>query len=598
MAVLDITIILLLLNFCSVGNARVIETTTLTTEGTTMPVLPLNESTTPTATEETSNPGWPKDRTTTLTIEETERILLCPSKTTSLTTEGTTRSLLPLNSTTILRTPIPELMPSNETTTLATEGTETPVLPSNETTLLTTDIQSNLTTVTTELPTTTIPALLEINVLDLAFIMDTTGSMGSYIDSARQNIRTLVDKIAGRDNTDLRVALVEYRDHPPQERTFVTRTHDFTRSIKTMKRWLRKAHAHGGGDGPEAVAEGLYDVATKLSWRPEAAKISVLISDAPPHGLVPSEDRSFQEGSPNGHDPIEIVRDLTKREITLYSVGCEPSINKYKDFFMMLAYSTGGQYIPLSDPEHLIDAIIGGAQEEMSLQKFSEYVEEEIKRVTAICGTVDEGSIAMYVYNKLHKEGATSKQLLRNNKPLEGASDFALSLASSVSMADVRKVYEKVASDRRSTFVDGGMHYSESMPAYMPASRSRLESAARYDIGGHERAPIATDMYASESMPEAYYESEYGVKDVDLYGEGGPDSPSDMTDTYASERMPEAYYDSESSVIGTDLYGEGGLVSSSSMTDVGESYSTVESAVSLDQIMRLVRKKTAKLSGV
>lgn len=47
--------------------------------------------------------------------------------------------------------------------------------------------------------------------------------------------------------------------------------------------------ASGGGDGPEAVADGLYEV-LHMDWRDEAAKVGVLIADAPPHGLGESGD--------------------------------------------------------------------------------------------------------------------------------------------------------------------------------------------------------------------------------------------------------------------------------------------------------------------
>jgi hypothetical protein len=52
--------------------------------------------------------------------------------------------------------------------------------------------------------------------LDLAFAMDCTGSMGSYIASATQNIRSIVEAIVSSEKSDVRLALVEYRDHPPQ----------------------------------------------------------------------------------------------------------------------------------------------------------------------------------------------------------------------------------------------------------------------------------------------------------------------------------------------------------------------------------------------
>jgi len=46
--------------------------------------------------------------------------------------------------------------------------------------------------------------------------MDCTGSMGPYIESARNNIRSIVEEIVVSEKSDVRMALVEYRDHPPQ----------------------------------------------------------------------------------------------------------------------------------------------------------------------------------------------------------------------------------------------------------------------------------------------------------------------------------------------------------------------------------------------
>lgn len=46
--------------------------------------------------------------------------------------------------------------------------------------------------------------------------MDCTGSMGSYIESATQNIRAIVEEIVTSEKSDIHLALVEYRDHPPQ----------------------------------------------------------------------------------------------------------------------------------------------------------------------------------------------------------------------------------------------------------------------------------------------------------------------------------------------------------------------------------------------
>lgn len=46
--------------------------------------------------------------------------------------------------------------------------------------------------------------------------MDCTGSMGSYIASAKNNIRSIIDEIVTKEMITIRLALIEYRDHPPQ----------------------------------------------------------------------------------------------------------------------------------------------------------------------------------------------------------------------------------------------------------------------------------------------------------------------------------------------------------------------------------------------
>ncbi|CAF4400506.1 unnamed protein product [Rotaria sp. Silwood2] len=218
----------------------------------------------------------------------------------------------------------------------------------------------------------------ESSILDLVFVMDCTGSMGSYIASATDNIRSIVEEIVVSEKSDIRLALVEYRDHPPQDHTFVTRVHDFTAKVSEMKGWLQQCQANGGGDAPEAVADGLHAV-LKLSWRAESTKICILIADAPPHGLNPSGD-GFPNGCPHGLDPVQIVRDMAEKHITLYSVGVEPPITPYRDFFMSLAYTTGGQYVPMVNAKLLAKVIIGGVREEISLDRLMQAAEEDINR--------------------------------------------------------------------------------------------------------------------------------------------------------------------------------------------------------------------------
>ena len=107
---------------------------------------------------------------------------------------------------------------------------------------------------------------------------------------------------------DLRVAFIGFRDHPPQDESFVTRDWDFASDITQIHANLRSLPgAEGGGDGPEAVTAAL-DRALKMRWRNDCNKVVVLISDAPPHGIG-SEGDYWPDGVPGGQNLFLLVID-------------------------------------------------------------------------------------------------------------------------------------------------------------------------------------------------------------------------------------------------------------------------------------------------
>ena len=125
--------------------------------------------------------------------------------------------------------------------------------------------------------------------LDLVFTMDVTGSMGSYINAAKKNIKAIARRLSDQEGYDVRFGLVVYRDHPPQDMSFVSKSFAFTTTVEQMEANLATLHAQGGGDGPEAVEAGLLD-SLQMEWRDDAVKICILIADAPPHGLGEAGD--------------------------------------------------------------------------------------------------------------------------------------------------------------------------------------------------------------------------------------------------------------------------------------------------------------------
>jgi hypothetical protein len=218
--------------------------------------------------------------------------------------------------------------------------------------------------------------------LDVAFCCDCTGSMSAYLKSAQDNIYKISQEINTRaQNCDVRFALIKYRDHPPQDSTFVTEVYPFTDCIEVMKSNIDTMRAQGGGDGPEAVSAALHEV-NELDWRANATKVCVFIADAPPHGLGEDGD-GFPNGCPLGTDPIVSCKAMAAKGITVYAVGVEPVLStqyKYaRDFMMMVAKVTEGKFLPLGRADILSTVIVNGALEGLNMQELWDNMEKEAK---------------------------------------------------------------------------------------------------------------------------------------------------------------------------------------------------------------------------
>lgn len=118
--------------------------------------------------------------------------------------------------------------------------------------------------------------------VEVAFVLDTTGSMGGLIDGAKRRIWSIARRIGeGRPRPDVRIALVAYRDKGDE---YVTRVFDLTGDMDEVYRNLMSFQASGGGDTPEHVSAALSDAVHKVSWsQGPALRVLFLVGDAPPH---------------------------------------------------------------------------------------------------------------------------------------------------------------------------------------------------------------------------------------------------------------------------------------------------------------------------
>ena len=118
--------------------------------------------------------------------------------------------------------------------------------------------------------------------LDLIYMLDLTGSMGSWLAEAKKKFTAITDELAPRYahlEDGLRVGFVGYRDRTDSVRFVVSPpTADFDTVLAT----INGQSASGGGDFPEDVAGGFNKV-SELSLRADATKLLVHIADAPGH---------------------------------------------------------------------------------------------------------------------------------------------------------------------------------------------------------------------------------------------------------------------------------------------------------------------------
>ena len=119
--------------------------------------------------------------------------------------------------------------------------------------------------------------------VEVAFVLDTTGSMGGLLEGAKRKIWSIVTTIVDTNpDADIRMGLVAYRDIGDD---YVTKSFDLTTDIQDIYANLLEMKARGGGDWPESVNEALDVAVNKLKWTQgsETRRIVFLVGDAPPH---------------------------------------------------------------------------------------------------------------------------------------------------------------------------------------------------------------------------------------------------------------------------------------------------------------------------
>ena len=171
--------------------------------------------------------------------------------------------------------------------------------------------------------------------MDIAFVVDATGSMGDEIEFLKMELEDVIRKTFEQyKDLNLNAGSIFYRDRSDE---YVTKHIEFKNDLLKLLNFVKLQQAGGGGDYPEAVDAALTVAIDSLQWRDDArTKILFLFMDAPPHD-------EYKDGI------TELTIKAASKGIRIVPVACSGT-NKSTEYLMRcMALATNGTYLFLTD---------------------------------------------------------------------------------------------------------------------------------------------------------------------------------------------------------------------------------------------------------
>ena len=201
-------------------------------------------------------------------------------------------------------------------------------------------------------------------VLDIMFVIDTTGSMGDELQYINNELEDVINAVSSENpGYIINLAVLFYRDIDDE---YVTRYCGFTTDIAKQKHNILQQRAYGGGDFPEAADRALKDAVSKNWSADNATRLIFHICDAPPHS-----DKTSQK------DYQAAIFAAAQKGIRIIPVASS-GIDKPTEYLLRQeALLTGGTYLFLTD-----DSGIGSSHIRPTIGEYAvEYLNAAMVRV-------------------------------------------------------------------------------------------------------------------------------------------------------------------------------------------------------------------------
>lgn len=212
----------------------------------------------------------------------------------------------------------------------------------------------------------TITSMVQAPKVDLSFVVDTTGSMGPYIDAVKADATSLIDAAFSGGVSNTQIGVVSFKDplagFPDSVVLPFTTQADFANRQAAAVNAIDSLGADGGGDTPEGDNSGLLLAldGSMGAWRQGASTHRiVLFTDAP----VKDTDLAAQvnqyardvginstalTGDPPGDPPVQV-------QIYTIQVGDDPTATAS---IQEIASENGGQFFAAPTPDDLTKALL------------------------------------------------------------------------------------------------------------------------------------------------------------------------------------------------------------------------------------------------
>lgn len=183
--------------------------------------------------------------------------------------------------------------------------------------------------------------------MDLAFVIDTSGSMGDEMEWLAKELKSIVRQAKRvSPGVDVRVGLVAYKSLGDE---YTVRNFGFTKDLGQFRRWLNGERPSGGSGSAEYVARALKS-AVNLDWRRgKGERLLFQIGDEPPE-----RDQTMTY--------LNASAEASRKGIQIFGLGAS-GVETHLEYLMRQgAVVSGGRYLFLTD-----DSGVGFAHAEPSV---------------------------------------------------------------------------------------------------------------------------------------------------------------------------------------------------------------------------------------